>query len=121
MVFSKLSCPYCRKTKGLFKELLDLEKFSDIKMNVLELDRFPDGGSAETSVQEYLRKKTGQRTVPNIFINSRHIGGNSDLEELHASGKLELMLSELLSDRETLDELWRSDKTRDGDSANINT
>jgi glutaredoxin 3 len=89
----------------LFKELLDLEKFSDIKMNVLELDRFPGGGTAETSVKEYLLKKTGQRTVPSIFIESRHVGGNSDLEELHASGKLELMLSELLQDGKSRDEL----------------
>jgi glutaredoxin 3 len=27
-----------------------------------------------------LRQQTGQRTVPNIFIGGRHIGGNSDLQ-----------------------------------------
>jgi glutaredoxin 3 len=105
MIFSKLYCPYCKKTKALFNELLEQDKFSKLKMNVLELDRFPDGGEAETSVQEYLLKMTGQRTVPNIFIGSEHIGGNSDLQELHASGKLEPMLSALLSDGESHDEL----------------
>lgn len=96
MVFSKLYCPYCKKTKALLKDVLEQDKFSKLSMNVLELDRFPDGGEAETSIQEYLLKKTGQRTVPNIFIGSNHIGGNSDLQEMRASGKLEVLLSEIL-------------------------
>jgi hypothetical protein len=31
---------------------------------------------------------TGQTTVPNIFIDGAHIGGNSELQALHSSGKL---------------------------------
>ncbi|KAG7349692.1 glutathione peroxidase [Nitzschia inconspicua] len=100
MVFSKQYCPFCKKTKALLKELLEQEKFSRIEMNVLELDQFADGGEAATSIQQYLLKKTGQRTVPNIFIGANHIGGNSDLQELHASGMLELMLSEFLGNAE---------------------
>ncbi|KAG7374095.1 glutaredoxin [Nitzschia inconspicua] len=100
MVFSKQYCPFCKKTKALLKKLLEQDKFSRIEMNVLELDQFPDGGEAATSIQQYLLKTTGQRTVPNIFIGSNHVGGNSDLQELHASGKLELMLSEMLGNAE---------------------
>ena len=37
-----------------------------------------DDGSA---IQDALRDMTGQKTVPNIFINKTHIGGNSDLQE----------------------------------------
>jgi len=31
---------------------------------------------------------TGRRTVPNILINGRSIGGGDDVQELHSSGKL---------------------------------
>jgi len=31
-------------------------------------------------IQDALAELTGQRTVPNIFINKKHIGGNSDLQ-----------------------------------------
>jgi hypothetical protein len=37
----------------------------------LRLDQAPDGGE----IQNYLREKTGQSTVPNIFINKKHVGG----------------------------------------------
>jgi len=49
-------------------------------------------------VQDALQQMTGQRTVPNIFIGKKHIGGNSDLEAqnpkdleklLRAAGALE--------------------------------
>lgn len=39
---------------------------------------FSDDGSA---IQDALEEMTQQRTVPNIFINKQHIGGNSDLQQ----------------------------------------
>lgn len=36
-----------------------------------------DDGSA---IQDALEEITKQRSVPNIFINQKHIGGNSDLQ-----------------------------------------
>ena len=39
---------------------------------------FQDDGSA---IQKALEEMTHQRTVPNIFINKQHIGGNSDLQQ----------------------------------------
>lgn len=36
-----------------------------------------EGGSA---IQDALAEISGQRTVPNIFISQKHIGGNSDLQ-----------------------------------------
>ncbi len=38
---------------------------------------FTEDGSL---MQDALEQLTGQRTVPNIFIGKKHIGGNSDLE-----------------------------------------
>ena len=39
-------------------------------------------------------ERTGRRTVPQIFIGSRHIGGYEELRSLEQSGELESMLKE---------------------------
>jgi glutaredoxin 3 len=44
-------------------------------------------------MQQYLLQKTGQSTVPNIFIHQNHIGGNDRVQQLHQQGKLENMIS----------------------------
>lgn len=43
-------------------------------------------------IQAYLAEKTGQRTVPNIFIEQKHVGGNSDLQRLKNSSELKKRL-----------------------------
>ncbi|PBL03975.1 glutaredoxin [Armillaria gallica] len=78
-VFSKSYCPYCRRAKTLFKD-----KYPDADIGVIELDERDDG----SDIQEYLRQKTGQSSVPNIFINQQHIGGCDDTMSLQNSGKL---------------------------------
>jgi glutaredoxin 3 len=40
-------------------------------------------------IQDELFKMTGQKTVPNIFINGKHVGGSTDLEALEKSGALD--------------------------------
>lgn len=40
-------------------------------------DESSDDGSA---IQSALAEMTGQKTVPNVWIDKKHIGGNSDLE-----------------------------------------
>jgi glutaredoxin 3 len=37
----------------------------------IRLDKVDEG----SAIQDYLLEKTGQRTVPNIFINQKHVGG----------------------------------------------
>ncbi len=39
-------------------------------------------------IQEYLSIKTGQHTVPSVFIKQKHIGGSSDLQKAADSGQL---------------------------------
>ncbi|QPG74970.1 hypothetical protein FOA43_002309 [Brettanomyces nanus] len=70
-VASKSYCPYCRATKQFFSTV-----YPDAY--VIELDETPDGDE----IQDYLYQKTGQRTVPNVFIGGKHIGGNSDVQAL---------------------------------------
>ncbi|KAG5980771.1 hypothetical protein E4U55_003667 [Claviceps digitariae] len=83
VVFSKSYCPYCRSTKKTLDEL-------NAKYELLELDQESDGAA----MQDALEQISGQRTVPNVYIKQKHIGGNSDLQSLHSSGKLETLLKE---------------------------
>lgn len=69
VVFSKSYCPYCRASKSLLNE-------KHAKYFLMELDEVDDGAA----IQDALEEITGQRSVPNIFIAQKHIGGNSDLQ-----------------------------------------
>jgi len=84
-IFSKSYCPYCIRVKGLFSD-----NFPDVKAHVIELDQRQDGGP----IQQYLQEKTGQRTVPNVFINNQHIGGNDDTTKIFQSGRLAQLIAE---------------------------
>ena len=75
MVFSKSYCPFCNKTKDLLKR-------SQITFKAVELDIVPGGEAMQT----YLAKKTGQRTVPNVFVNKKHVGGNDKVQAAAKSG-----------------------------------
>uniref|UniRef100_A0A0D6R8K2 Glutaredoxin domain-containing protein n=1 Tax=Araucaria cunninghamii TaxID=56994 RepID=A0A0D6R8K2_ARACU len=81
VVFSKSYCPYCRSTK----QLLDGKKADYFLM---ELDEVDDGSELQSALAEI----SGQRTVPNVFISQKHVGGNSDVQAL--GKKLDAMLKE---------------------------
>ena len=49
-----------------------------------------------SEIQEALYELTGQKTVPNVFIGGEHIGGNSDVQELSSSDKLETKVKAVL-------------------------
>ncbi|KAF8427453.1 thioredoxin-like protein [Tirmania nivea] len=76
VIFSKSYCRYCRAAKTLLTEY-------NAKFFAIELDQVDDG----SDIQKALQDLTGQNTVPNIFINKRHIGGNSDLQSKKAQLK----------------------------------
>ncbi|ORY92154.1 thioredoxin-like protein [Syncephalastrum racemosum] len=81
-VFSKSYCPYCKRAKDLLDQL-------KIEYYAIELDVEADGAA----IQAYLQELSGQRTVPNIFINGKHVGGCDDLFEAKSSGKLQQLLA----------------------------
>ncbi|KAJ3245230.1 hypothetical protein HDU78_009710 [Chytriomyces hyalinus] len=81
VVFSKTHCPYCRKAKALLDSL-------GAQYEAVELDQRADG----SEIQAYLAEKTGQRTVPNVFIGGKQIGGCDDVHALHAKGGLKPLL-----------------------------
>ncbi|KAG2311287.1 hypothetical protein Bca52824_022844 [Brassica carinata] len=81
VIFSKSYCPYCRRAKSVFSEL-------DQVPHVVELDKREDGWSVQSALGEIV----GRRTVPQVFINGKHIGGSDDTVEAHESGELAKLL-----------------------------
>ncbi|KAK3651192.1 hypothetical protein LTR56_002050 [Elasticomyces elasticus] len=80
IIFSKSYCPYSKKAKHI---LLDMYTISPPPY-VVELDQHELG----QGLQGALHKSTGRRTVPNVLINGKSIGGGDDIEALHRDGKL---------------------------------
>uniref|UniRef100_R4G4D5 thioredoxin-disulfide reductase (NADPH) n=2 Tax=Rhodnius TaxID=13248 RepID=R4G4D5_RHOPR len=78
VIFSKTWCPYCYKAKDLFKDLL-------VPYHEVVLDTMGEKGC---KIQEALESMTQQKTVPNIFINSNHIGGYTNLYQAQQTGRL---------------------------------
>ncbi|KAI1650449.1 glutaredoxin [Daldinia loculata] len=74
VIFSKTFCPYSKRAKGVL-----LEKYSiDPAPYVVELDEHPLG----KQLQAKLGIKTGRKTVPNIMINGKSVGGSDEIAEL---------------------------------------
>ncbi|RKP12808.1 putative glutaredoxin Grx1 [Piptocephalis cylindrospora] len=82
MVFSKSYCPYCRRVKDLFTKL-------GLTYKVIELDQVDQG----SDIQNYLAELTKQRTVPNVFVKGKHIGGCTETMEANKSGYLTTLLN----------------------------
>ncbi|EKG16567.1 Glutaredoxin [Macrophomina phaseolina MS6] len=81
IIFSKSYCPFSAKAKRIL-----LEEYSITPAPyVVELDQHKLG----SAIQAQLEKSTGRRTVPNVLINGKSIGGGDDIESLHLKGKIE--------------------------------
>ncbi|KAL3535449.1 hypothetical protein ACH5RR_003910 [Cinchona calisaya] len=91
VIFSKSYCPYCRRAKAVFKELEQVP-------HVVELDERDDGWAIQNAVS----KIVGRRTVPQVFINGKHIGGSDDTVEAYESGKLAKLLGVTTSRKDDL-------------------
>eukprot|EP00112_Aurelia_sp_Birch-Aquarium-sp1_P017808 Seg417.9 transcript_id=Seg417.9/GoldUCD/mRNA.D3Y31 product="Glutaredoxin-2 mitochondrial" protein_id=Seg417.9/GoldUCD/D3Y31 len=78
VMFSTTSCKYCNKAK---QSLTDF----GVRFKVVELDLL---GRNSFKVSSELSLKTGQRTVPQIFVNGKFVGGYTEMEQLKNAGKL---------------------------------
>ncbi|KAK6922648.1 Glutaredoxin [Dillenia turbinata] len=76
-VFSKTYCPYSLRAKRIFSELGE-QPF------VIELDLRDDG----SQIQDVLLDMVGRRTVPQVFVNGKLIGGSDDLKTAVQGGQL---------------------------------
>lgn len=74
-------CPYCVRAE----QLLAKKGFSGEKIEKIRVDDFPEK-------REEMVRITGRRTVPQIFIGERHVGGFDDMAALDAAGELDPLL-----------------------------
>mmetsp|Transcript_19067 Transcript_19067/g.26413 ORF Transcript_19067/g.26413 Transcript_19067/m.26413 type:complete len:150 (-) Transcript_19067:66-515(-) len=83
VVFSKSTCPFCTRTKRLMNDM-------EAGAKVIEINELDNGADVQAALLEI----SGQRTVPNVFIKGKHVGGNDDCQALAKSGELAKMISE---------------------------
>jgi len=77
-MYCTAACPFCRSAERLL-----LEKGAKIDKVRVDL---------EPARRAEMMQKSGRRTVPQIWIGSRHVGGCDDLYALDAEGKLDPLL-----------------------------
>ena len=78
-MYSTKVCPYCVRAKAL----LDRKRVSYTDTDVM---KHPD------KREEMTKRAQGRTSVPQIFIDGRHIGGCDDLHALEAKGELNALL-----------------------------
>ena len=81
VIYSTPVCPYCVRAKSLIKQ-----KGQEYE----EIDVSKDPAIRESMMQ----KAGGRRTVPQIFIDDKHIGGCDDLYALEQNGGLDPLLAQ---------------------------
>jgi len=80
VIYTTSICPYCVRAKMLFQrkgvsyEEIDVSRDNELRIKLME--------------------QTKQRTVPQIFINDKHIGGCDDLYALERQGALDPLLAQ---------------------------
>jgi len=87
-VVSKTRCPSCIQAKDLFNKqalktgvvpmFFNLDKFSKPQVKM---------------IVNHLSARTGIRTVPQIWVNGRFIGGNDDIQRINREGRLMSLIS----------------------------
>jgi thioredoxin reductase (NADPH) len=78
LIYSKPDCPYC----DMAKRLLTAKGQTWAEIDV----------EAEAGKRDEMIERSGRRTVPQIWIGERHVGGFDDLEALENAGELESLL-----------------------------
>ena len=78
VIYTADHCPYCHAAKALLKTKgVDFEEI-DVE--------------GDDKKRAWLTEVTGQKTVPQIFIDNKPYGGFSDLQELDKEKKLDSLL-----------------------------
>jgi glutaredoxin 3 len=73
-------CPYCQSAERLLS-----------KKGVREIERVRVDLDAERRAE--MMQRSGRRSVPQIWIGERHVGGSEELHALERSGELDRLLA----------------------------
>lgn len=78
-IYTWRTCPFCIRAKSLLKQKgIDFIEYSI------------DGDEAARS--QMAKRAQGRKSLPQIFINDKHIGGCDDIHALEVQGKLDPLL-----------------------------
>jgi glutaredoxin 3 len=77
-IYTKRSCPFCVRAK----RLLDGKGVAYEEVDV----------EARDELRTWLAEASGQKTVPQVFVGDRPLGGFSDLDALDRAGRLDALL-----------------------------
>ncbi len=77
-IYTTPYCPFCVRAK----KLLTQKKVAYEEIDV----------SSDDDARDKLAQRTGQQTVPQIYIGDKHIGGSDDLYALEHKGELDALL-----------------------------
>lgn len=80
VLYSTDYCPYCTRAKALLSK-------KNVRFEEINVEERPD-------LRSWLVSASGQRTVPQIFINNQPIGGFTDMAALEHGGKLDPLLGQ---------------------------
>jgi len=80
-MYSTRICPYCVRAE----QLLAKKGIPPDQIEKIRVDEHPEQ-------REEMARITGRRSVPQIFIGDRHVGGFDELAELDVDGELDSLL-----------------------------
>lgn len=72
-------CGFCARARQLLEG-------KGIRYEEIPVDR-------DSALRDEMMQRSGRRTVPQIFINDRHVGGYDDLQALARDGRLDELLA----------------------------
>ena len=78
VMYASNLCPYCRNARALLDR-------KGVSYTLLDVDREPH-------LWREMEERSGRNTVPQIFIDTVHIGGYDDLAALDRNGQLDPLL-----------------------------
>lgn len=80
LMYCTAACPYCQAAD----RLLARKGVKDVERVRVDL---------EPARRAEMKQRSGQHTVPQIWIGGRHIGGSDELHDLERSGELDQLLA----------------------------
>ena len=78
VIYTTQFCPFCVRAKYLFDQ-------KSVSYQEIAVDHDP-------ALRQEMMAKSGQHTVPQIWINDTHVGGCDDLYALERAGQLDSLL-----------------------------
>lgn len=79
VIYTTSYCPYCTRAKSLLSQ----KQAAFREVNVEE----------RQDLRDWLVERSGQRTVPQVFVNGRSLGGFTDIAALDRKGELDKLLA----------------------------